>query len=340
MVSVSVQMVKSVDIATRPTLRTLAEITGLGVSTVSQALRDNPEIAEETRRRVKLAAQQAGYMPDRAGVRLRTGKTNVISLILNTESNSTGFTEHIVLGISQALANTGYHLVVTPYSLDDPMAPVRYVVENKLADGVIISRTQADDQRVRYLTANHLPFATHGRTDCGIDHAYHDCDGESFGRLAVDILAGRGRKRIAHLKPPPSLFYHEHTVKGFTASLHEHGLAEFPLGNFSIDSNITEVRNHAKAFTKNVEAPDGYISSSELMTMALISGLEEAGQKIGKDFDFVTKQSSPFIGWFRPELILINEDHHLAGQELARAVLGAIEGKDVKSLQSLASFKL
>ena len=74
MVSVSVQMVKSVDIATRPTLRTLAEITGLGVSTVSQALRDNPEIAEETRRRVKLAAQQAGYMPDRAGVRLRTGK--------------------------------------------------------------------------------------------------------------------------------------------------------------------------------------------------------------------------------------------------------------------------
>ncbi len=332
-------MVKPSDNPTRPTLRTLAEITGLGVSTVSQALRDNPEIAEETRRRVKLAAQQAGYMPDRAGVRLRTGKTNVISLILNTESNATGFTEHIVLGISEALADTGYHLVVTPYSLDDPMAPVRYVVENRLADGVIISRTQADDQRVRYLTANHLPFVTHGRTDCGIDHAYHDCDGEQFGRLAVDILAGRGRKRIAHLKPPPNLFYHNHTVKGFTAGLHAHGLTEFPLQNFNIDSNIDDVRNHAKSFTKGVPAPDGYVSSSELMTMALISGLEEAGQTIGKDFDFVTKQSSPFIGWFRPELILVNEDHRIAGQQLARAVLGAIEGKDVKSLQSLATFR-
>ncbi len=332
-------MVKPSDNPTRPTLRTLAEITGLGVSTVSQALRDNPEIAEETRRRVKLAAQQAGYMPDRAGVRLRTGKTNVISLILNTESNATGFTEHIVLGISEALADTGYHLVVTPYSLDDPMAPVRYVVENRLADGVIISRTQADDQRVRYLTANHLPFVTHGRTDCGIVHAYHDCDGEQFGRLAVDILAGRGRKRIAHLKPPPNLFYHNHTVKGFTAGLHAHGLTEFPLQNFNIDSNIDDVRNHAKSFTKGVPAPDGYVSSSELMTMALISGLEEAGQTIGKDFDFVTTQSSPFIGWFRPELILVHEDHRIAGQQLARAVLGAIEGKDVKSLQSLATFR-
>jgi LacI family transcriptional regulator len=332
-------MVKTIDTLHRPTLRTLAEITGLGVSTVSQALRDNPEIAEETRRRVKLAAQQAGYMPDRAGVRLRTGKTNVISLILNTESNATGFTEHIVLGISEALANTGYHLVVTPYSLDDPMAPVRYVVENKLADGVIISRTQADDQRVRYLTANHMPFTTHGRTACGIDHAYHDCDGEQFGKLAIDILASRGRQRIAHLKPPPNLFYHDHTVQGFTAGLHAHGLSEFPLLNFNIDSNIDDVRNHAKTLTKDGPTPDGYVSSSELMTMALISGLEEAGQTIGKDFDFVTKQSSPFIGWFRPELILVNEDHRLAGQELARAVLGAIEGKDVKTLQSLATFK-
>ena len=69
--SVSTAMAKIEDHVTRPTLRTLAQITGLGVSTVSQALRDNPEIAEETRRRVKLAAQQAGYRPDRAGVRLR-----------------------------------------------------------------------------------------------------------------------------------------------------------------------------------------------------------------------------------------------------------------------------
>jgi LacI family transcriptional regulator len=327
-------MAKTDEQSARPTLRTLAQITGLGISTVSQALRDNPEIADETKRRVKLAAQQAGYKPDRAGVRLRTGKTNVISLILNTENNSTGFTEQMVLGISEVLAETAYHLVVTPYSLDDPMAPVRYVVENKLADGVIISRTQADDQRVRYLVANNLPFATHGRTACGIEHPYHDFDNEKFGRMAVDILAKRGRKRIAHLKPPPNLFYHEHTVSGFSAGIHAHGFTEFPL-NLNIDAKIEDVRNHAKSFTNKSQAPDAYVSSSELMTMALIAGLEEAGQMIGIDYDVVTKQSSPFISWFRPQIIMINENHRLAGQQVARGVLGAINGKDVKSLQSL-----
>jgi LacI family transcriptional regulator len=68
----------------RPTLKTIAFLTGLGVTTVSRALKNGPEIGQDTKQRVRLIAQQIGYRPNRAGVRLRTGKTNVISLILNT----------------------------------------------------------------------------------------------------------------------------------------------------------------------------------------------------------------------------------------------------------------
>ena len=321
----------------RPTLRTLAQITGLGVSTVSQALRDNPEIAEETKRRVKLAAQQAGYRPDRAGVRLRTGKTNVITLILNTDGTSMGLVEQMVYGISEVLAGTPYHLVVTPYELNDPMAPVRYVVENRLADGVIISRTKPDDQRVRYMLDNHVPFTTHGRTNCGIEHAYHDYDNEIFAKLAVEKLAERGRKRIAHLKPPPGLSYYDHSMLGFANAIHAQALTEFPTSQLNIDTSYEDVRKFTKSIIEANDAPDGYVSQSELTTMALVSGLEEMGQTVGKDFDVVTKQYSPFMPWFRPAIMMISEDHKLAGRQLAKAVLGAIEGKDVKTLQSLVA---
>ena len=330
-------MAKIEEIHKRPTLRTLAQITGLGVSTVSQALRDNPEIADETRRRVKLAAQQAGYRPDRAGVRLRTGKTNVITLILNSDGPSLSLTEQMVYGISDVLKGTPYHLVVTPYELSDPMAPVRYVVENKLADGVIISRTQADDPRVRYLVDNNMPFATHGRTQCGINHPFHDYDNEVFANLAVAALAKRGRKRIAHLIPPPGLLFHLHAITGFANALREFGLSEFLANNLNIDTNIAEVLRFGTDVAQLNDAPDGYVSYSELSTMAIITGLEAAGKTLGRDFDIVTKQCSPFISWFRPSLMMINEDHKLAGRELAKAVLGAIKGEDVKSLQSLVA---
>ena len=84
----------------RPTLKTIAYMTGLGVTTVSRALHDAPDIGQATKDRVRLVATQIGYRPNRAGVRLRTGKTNVISLILPVETEVLGLTSHMVYGIS------------------------------------------------------------------------------------------------------------------------------------------------------------------------------------------------------------------------------------------------
>ncbi len=103
-------------------------------------------------------ARQVGYRPNRAGVRLRTGKTNVISLVLNTEEQVGGFVSDLIYGISEELAGTPYHLIVTPYSrTNDPMEPVRYVVETGSADGIIISRIEPRDARIRYLTDHGFP---------------------------------------------------------------------------------------------------------------------------------------------------------------------------------------
>ena len=66
----------------KPTLRTLARLSGFAVATVSRALSDAPDIGDNTKNLVKHIAEAVGYVPNRAGVRLRTGKTNVISLLL------------------------------------------------------------------------------------------------------------------------------------------------------------------------------------------------------------------------------------------------------------------
>ena len=80
----------------RPTLKTIAYMTGLGISTVSRALKNGPEIGEATRARVQLIARQIGYRPNRAGVRLRTGKTNVITVVLNAQDQAGGFFANFV----------------------------------------------------------------------------------------------------------------------------------------------------------------------------------------------------------------------------------------------------
>jgi LacI family transcriptional regulator len=321
----------------RPTLKSLAAITGLGISTVSQALRDSREISDETRARVKLAAQQAGYRPNRAGVRLRTGKSNVIALILNPQDGGSGFFSNIVYGISDALVGTPYHLVVTPYSLDDPMAPVRYVVETNSADGVIISRTMADDPRIRFLVNNNMPFVTHGRSDMGIEHAFVDYDNEAFAVEAVRLLAERGRKSIALFTPPPMLNYYRHTQMGFERGLREHGLVGFSVGEVDGDSNIIELRAAARTLTTRAQKPDGIICSSTSQAYAIVAGLADGGMKIGRDYDVVAKPATDLSRIAMPELIGIDEDFRVAGQELAKMVMALIDGAEPKSMHLLTS---
>jgi len=321
----------------RPTLKTLAFMTGLGVTTVSRALKDAPEIGAETRRRVQLVAKQIGYRPNRAGVRLRTGKTNVISLVLNTEHELMSFVSDIIYGVTAVIADTPYHLIVTPYSRSqDPLDPVRYLVETGSADGIIISRTQPNDPRARYLLERGVPFATHGRTDMGLVHPYHDFDNYAFAAEAVRYLAGAGRRRLALLAPPIGLTYHGHTVNGFTDALSEVGASEVAFNTVTIDQSIEQIRMRTAQLMRRGDRPDGFVSSAAASTLAIVAGIEDAGLKLGRDVDVVSKQSSEFLHLFRRELLVVNESFRLAGSELARAVLGWIGGAEPGSLQSLS----
>ncbi|MEW9834715.1 LacI family transcriptional regulator [Mesorhizobium marinum] len=321
----------------RPTLKTIAFMTGLGVTTVSRALKDAPEIGEETRRRVQLVARQVGYRPNRAGVRLRTGKTNVISLVLNTEEQIGGFVSDMIYGISEHLAQTPYHLIVTPYSrTNDPLEPVRYVVETGSADGIIISRTEPDDKRVRYMLERGFPFATHGRTEIAAPHAFFDFDNYAFARDAVRKLASLGRRRLALLAPPSALSYHDHMRNGFLDTMAELGFAEVPFNGVNVDHSIEQIRARTLEIMQRPNRPDGIVSGAGGATFALVAGLEDAGLKVGSDVDIVSKQSARLLHLFRPQLHVVNEDVRHAGRELARSLIALIGGAPADTLQGLS----
>ena len=321
----------------RPTLKTIAFMTGLGITTVSRALKDAPDIGSETKERVRLVARQIGYQPNRAGVRLRTGKTNVISLILSLEEEIMGLTSPMVVGISEILASTQYHLVVTPYRTQgNALDPVRYVLETGAADGVIISRTEPKDPRVAMMMERNFPFVTHGRTDMGFAHPYHDFDNERFAYEAVRKLVERGRKRLVLLQPPPYLTFHLHMRAGLEKGIRDFGAAAVPFGQVNLDSSLVDIRKAAEALFSLPDAPDGIVSGSGSGAVALVAALEASGRRLGQDIDLVSKESHMLLQWLRPEVVTMREDIRLAGRELAKAVIARIEGIPPEELQTLS----
>jgi LacI family transcriptional regulator len=322
----------------RPTLKTIAALTGLGVTTVSRALKDGPELSAETKARVRAVAAEVGYRPDRAGVRLRTGRTFVIGLILDQNDEIAEFARRIIIGISGVLRGTPYHLVVMPQFRDaDPMDPIRYVLQTQAADGVIFTHTRPLDPRVSLLQEWGLPFVTHGRTELPEPHPFHDYDNRAFAALCAGRLIERGRRRLVLVRPPREFTYHRHMVEGFHAAASAGGAAAEVTEEVDLDTSPSELRAFARRLARRRERPDGLICGSEVRCVAMLAGLQDAGLAIGTDIDVIAKQTSELLDHFTPAIDSYGEDLTFAGEEMARFLLRRIGGAPVGELQSLGA---
>lgn len=320
----------------RPTLKTIAAATGLAIATVSRALKDAPDIGEETKKRVRETAAQLGYRPNRAGVRLRTGKTNVIALVLSTETDVMNHTSRLIYSIANALRGTAYHLIVTPFFPDqDPMEPIRYIVETESADGIILNQTKEDDPRIRYMHDHGFPFAAHGRTNMGVDHAFYDFDNEAYGRLGARTMIERGRKRLLLVPPPRAHMYARHMIFGFSDEAALLGVPFEVSEHVTSDSGGEAVEAAIAARFALPNPPDGILVGSTTAAMATIAGAEASGRQIGRDFDVVAKEAIAVLRRFRKDILIVREDVGRAGEFLARALVAEIDKRDWTDRQGL-----
>ena len=310
----------------KPTQKTIAEITGLAVTTVSRALKGDDKIAQATRLRVSKVADEIGYFPDPAAQRLRTGKTKIVSLILDPHNEILGFGNSLITGVAHRLASTDYHLNITPQFLqEDPMEPVEHIVRNRLADGLILSRTCPFDERVRFLRERNFPFATHGRTEFGYQHSYVDYDNEKFAYESVLRLMQKGRRRICIILPPAQFTFCQHLNYGYMRAIRQQGLdCHIPKG-ITLDSDMPEVFEWAQSIVQQENAPDGFICPGETSFLAIANAYRQAGKERGRDFDAVVKSSSTTLNQIDPHIDTINEDIQEAGLLLATNLLKAME---------------
>lgn len=326
----------NVPAAVKPTLKTISHLTGLAVPTVSRALNDAPDIGAKTKTLVRRVAAEIGYVPNRAGVRLRTGRTNVISLVLSTEYDMMNHTAKLITALAGGLNDTPFHLIMTPYfPHDDAMKPIRYIVETGSADAIVFNQVRPADPRVAYLMERGFPFATHGRSQWSQSHAWFDYDNETFASLAVQELHRRGRKRLILIAPPRDQNYSIEMIRGAETAARARGLSLDVPRDMTSDRTVAEIRTKVAAMVAADPTIDGIILGSTNATMAAVAGMEAEGFDVGIDIDVVAKEAIPFLAYFRNRIIVLTEDISQAGAFLAKAAIQAIREPDLPPMQQL-----
>jgi LacI family transcriptional regulator len=207
-------------------------------------------------------------------------------------------------------------------------------MRNRMADGIIFSRTEPRDARVELCLAENFPFVSHGRTELATPHPYVDYDNHAFAYAAVRRLVAKGRRKLTIILPPRRFTFGNHLRAGFLAAMSEAGIA-YELSEITLDDNAEAIRRAVVARLGQPEAPDGYICSGDAAALAVMAGITDFGKVIGRDIDVVAKQTSSIVSLARPKVDAIYEDTALAGEQIGKLLLRRIAGEAPADLQWL-----
>ena len=323
----------------KATLKSLAAHLGVSVSTVSRALKSSPDIGRDTINLVKKAAKEFGYVPDRGGIKLRTGRTfNLLYLkaVHPQQDVQDGSVAAQIGAITENLAETPYQLQFMACDPDDDEAlALRRIVDGGLADGVLLDNTRPQDTRVRFLLERNMPFVTFGRTELFTEHPYVDADNEKAAFDATRHLILAGHRRIALVGPPLRFTYALQRRRGYLRALDSAGIAEDP-ALFS-DEGISARKNREVVRTMMgiPNPPTGFVSTNDSSTLGVMAGLRDAGRIVGKDCDVVTRDYSEFSSYLNPPLSTCFLDIQKVAATMSDFIQRRIDGAPVSELQQV-----
>ena len=169
----------------------------------------------------------------------------------------------------------------------------------------------------------------------GIDTARIVTDDLQSAYNATDHLIGQGCRQIAFLAISEGLSISHQRIEGYKEALAANGIKFSSSNIVPCTHDAEENLRSLKKVMRQKDRPDGIICSGSAAALAIVAGIEDAGMNIGNEVDVAAKQSTEILHWFRPGLIVVEESFKLAGQQLGKAILGRINGKDIKSLQTI-----
>lgn len=322
----------------RPTIKTLSEMTGFSIATISKALGNSPVVTEATRAAIIKAAEKVGYQASLRGRSLRTGKSYQIAVLMPlsvAKSHEWNGVEHaeILAGIAEGLEGSPYRIAVhLVRDTEDSLDVVRAIVEGHQADGLIFSGILSDDPRIAFLAAQGFPFVTLGRSHTAAPHAFVDLDSDWAAHAATRRLLEGGHRRIALVNPAAELAYSRDRIAGYTRALAETGLTPDPALIIHGDLTTRHGLEAARALRSLPDAATGFVCVNESTALGVLSGLHALGVDLSGKASVIAYDDINASAYFWPPLTTFLYPLETLSRVLAQFMLRLLAGEDPAGL--------
>jgi DNA-binding LacI/PurR family transcriptional regulator len=317
-----------------PTLELVAAEAGVSRGTASRVLSGSPQVSERARAAVLAAAERLGYVPNLAARALVTKRSESVAFVV-AESEERFFADPFFATVLRGAHTTvSQHrrqvIFVVLASAEDRGRFARFAGGGHI-DGALFVSLHGPDQLPKELAARGVPVVMMGRPyRVGDNTPYVDADNVGGARLATRAMLDRGRRQVGTITGPLDMVAAQDRLDGFRAELAAHGRRatrhDMAVGDFSVAGGERAMRR----LLEQRPTLDGVFAANDLMAVGAMQVLAGTGRSVPDDVAVVGFDDVPVATALRPALTTVRQPLVRMGEEMARVLLDALEGRPVR----------
>ena len=290
------------------TIREVAERAGVSISSVHFALSGKPGVSDETRDRVRAAAQELGYQPNTVASSLKRRTQRIVILLPSEQGNNRYYYPQLWRGVHDYLSSVTINLECTelPYedeTEDEVFAELRRMAEAGEVDGILAvghidkDKITAKDWRNFEEAGISVVFINslnrHSSYLCCVQPDY-----EIIGRTMAELVTSHIPEfgSILLCAGNPRWESHAMVVRGFESYLSERSLSNMIYKDFL----WTIEADHYIRILREISRPDiaACCSVYSQGTILMARALEESG-KAQRIFSVGSDLATDTANWIR-----------------------------------------
>lgn len=258
----------------RATLRDVAQLADVSLKTASRVLSGQPNVREETARRVRDAARTLRFRPNRLARDLRSGAVSTaVGFVIGDLSNP--FYTQIAAGAERVLRDHGLELFIATSDEDaDRERRVTLTMLERRVQALFV--VPVADHHAYLLPEQQLgtPMVFIDRPSADLPADSIVLDNRRAVREATRGLLARGHRRIGLVADRGDVWTAHERVTGFTDAMREAGVAEWERHVLRAH-NVAGARAATRALLAGPDAPTAFFGLNNRITLGILDALAD-----------------------------------------------------------------
>lgn len=319
-------------------IKDIARLAGVVPSTVSFVINGKEKemrISDDMVKKIRKIIKQTGYVPNRSAASLRTGRTQVIGLIVEDISNA--FFSLLAKAIEDFSYKAGYRVVYCSTENDAAKGDALIKMLYKQVDGFIIAPASGMREQIIKLKSNKKPVVLVDRYFNDVEIPAVLANNKAGIHNGVDLLVERGYQNIALVISSLEHAHMSARLDAFIERTRSHSLFQKSLIlklPFSTEERAYE--SHIRKFLQKKSSVDAILFATNYLCLQGLKVLQELGWQIPERVAVLCFDDHEIFRLYTPSVTALSQPIEEIAQTcvtiLTDIMNRTVESKNIKSV--------